>query len=332
MKKTFLSLLAVMLMFVFASSAFAVDARDGIPAPPGTVVLVNYYQYISGHKYYWDGKKASKLPGASGALGDVGDNYDINSTLWTFRPTYYGKVGAFPWVITAFFTWGDKEGTATTGTGFLPASSGGLTPFTGENQVGLHAKTQGMADLRVAAGIWPYSNYATKTHVVTLLYVTAPTGEYQNQRVLGNAPFNMGTNWWSFQPEFGIIKGFGPFYVQLLGGAFFYTDNDDFGANSGTFKKEPNYYGELHLSYDITPKFWVASSFFYMYGGRTKSVTPAGATTDNHDLAQDWTLELAAQYRVLPEMAVLLATKPKLHTENGSDAAANIFIKISYFF
>jgi len=29
---------------------------------------------------------------------------------------------------------------------------------------------------------------------------------------------------------------------------------------------------------------------------------------------------------------VMFATKPKLHTENGSDASANIYIKISYFF
>ncbi len=113
----------------------------------------------------------------------------------------------------------------------------------------------------------------------------------------------------------------------MLGGLF-YTDNSDYGAAGRTYKKEPNYYGELHLSYDVNPKFWVAASAYAMYGGRTK-VEGVG---DNYDLQQDWTLGLAAQYRVLPEMAVMFATKPKLHTENGSDAAANIYIKISYFF
>ena len=297
MKKILLSVFALMLTFMFASVSFALDARDGIPAPPGTFVLVNYYQYLSGHKQYKDGKKIS-------------DNYDVNSTIWTIRPTYYGKVGQFPWVLTAFFTWGDKEADLSSATTGAPQA---------------HLKAQGMADLRVLAAFWPYSNYQTKFHVVTGLYVTAPTGDYQNNRVLG---FNMGANWWSFQPELGFIKGFGPFYVQVVGGAYFYTDNSDYGAAGRTYKKEPNYYGEAHFSYDVNPKFWIAATAYYMYGGRTK-VEGVG---DNYDLQQDWTLGLAAQYRILPEMAVMFATKPKIHTENGSDAAANIYIKISYFF
>jgi hypothetical protein len=55
------------------------------------------------------------------------------------------------------------------------------------------------------------------------LRVVAPLGQYDNDKLV-----NIGTNRWSFKPEIGFSKAFGPWTVEFTPGVTFYTDNGDF--------------------------------------------------------------------------------------------------------
>ena len=55
---------------------------------------------------------------------------------------------------------------------------------------------------------------------------------------------------------------------EPTGAAEFFEDNDDWGNE--TLKQDPLYTVELHVSYDISPAWWMAADYYYHGGGETK--------------------------------------------------------------
>ncbi|HWX14982.1 MAG TPA: transporter, partial [Chthoniobacterales bacterium] len=95
------------------------------------------------------------------------------------------------------------------------------------------------------------------------LRVTAPLGQYDAEKLV-----NIGTNRWSFKPEIGFSKAFGPWTVELAPGVTFYTDNGDFFGGK-TRQVAPLYAVQSGLSYTFVPGGWVALNAGYFKGGRT---------------------------------------------------------------
>ena len=79
---------------------------------------------------------------------------------------------------------------------------------------------------------------------------------------------NIGTNRWSFKPEIGFSKAFGPWTVELAPGVTFYTDNRDFFGGR-TREVAPLYAAQLGLIYTFAPSGWVALNAAYFKGART---------------------------------------------------------------
>jgi Putative MetA-pathway of phenol degradation len=78
----------------------------------------------------------------------------------------------------------------------------------------------------------------------------------------------VGTNRWSFKPELGLSKAWGPLTLEAAAGVTFYTANDDFfGGKRRT--QEPLYSLQGHLSYNFRPGLWVGLDGTYYTGGRT---------------------------------------------------------------
>jgi hypothetical protein len=65
--------------------------------------------------------------------------------------------------------------------------------------------------------------------------VSAPLGEHDDTKLL-----NIGSNRWSFRPELGISKAWGPWTVEIAPSVTFFTDNADF-FNGKTFAQAPLY-------------------------------------------------------------------------------------------
>lgn len=95
------------------------------------------------------------------------------------------------------------------------------------------------------------------------LRVTAPLGQYNYDKLV-----NIGTNRWSFKPEIGLSKAFGPWTVELTPGITFFTDNGDFFGGK-TRQVAPLVAVQAGVSYTFAPGSWLALSGGYFVGSRT---------------------------------------------------------------
>ena len=78
---------------------------------------------------------------------------------------------------------------------------------------------------------------------------------------------NIGTNRWSFKPEIGLSKTFGPVTLELVPSVTFFTDNDDFLGRHGS-SKDPLYAVQGHAIYHTRFGLWAAFDVTYYRGGR----------------------------------------------------------------
>ena len=93
--------------------------------------------------------------------------------------------------------------------------------------------------------------------------VTAPLGQYDSDKLV-----NIGTNRWSFKPEIGISKTWGPVTLELAPSVTFYTANDDF-LGSRKLERDPLYGVQGHVIYHTRHGLWAAIDATYYAGGRT---------------------------------------------------------------
>jgi Putative MetA-pathway of phenol degradation len=108
-----------------------------------------------------------------------------------------------------------------------------------------------------------FPTYRQDIIVGASLQVTAPLGQYDSTKLL-----NVGTNRWSFKPELGVSKAWGPVILELIPAITFFTKNDDFFGGK-TLEQDPIYSVQGHLIYQISPAFWAALNATYYAGGRT---------------------------------------------------------------
>lgn len=112
-----------------------------------------------------------------------------------------------------------------------------------------------------------YAAYRAAAEVETLvsagLGVQLPTGDYMNDKLI-----NLGTNRFTFRPQFGVTHKRGKWSTEVTGIVALYTDNDDF-FNGNKLEQEPIYIVHGHLIYDFRPGVWAGLSAGYNYGGKS---------------------------------------------------------------
>ncbi len=117
-----------------------------------------------------------------------------------------------------------------------------------------------------------FASYRQDLIVGASLQVSAPLGQYDNSKLL-----NLGNNRWSFRPELGISKAWGPWTFEVAPSVTIFSDNTDFfGGN--TFAQAPIYAVQAHLLYTFQSGIWMAIDGLYFAGGRT---TLNGVKSDN---------------------------------------------------
>ncbi|HZF24643.1 MAG TPA: transporter [Steroidobacteraceae bacterium] len=108
--------------------------------------------------------------------------------------------------------------------------------------------------------------FATRTRGPAMgasLSVVAPTGEYFPDKLI-----NIGGNRWSLKPEIGITWPIGGWYLELTGGIWLFTDNDDFFGGV-VREQDPLSTYQANVSYTFRPRLWLAAGWTYYTGGRT---------------------------------------------------------------
>ena len=146
-----------------------------------------------------------------------------------------------------------------------------------------HGESSGLGDITVMGvmslmGAPAYNNqefasYVPETIVDLLLAVTAPTGEYDEDKII-----NLGTNRWSVRVGAPIMHFFsaGPgnsTTLEVQPSVTFFTDNDD-----ASLEQDPIYKIEAHVTHDFNMMLWGSVDAMYTTGGET---TVNGIEKDN---------------------------------------------------
>lgn len=152
-----------------------------------------------------------------------------------------------------------------------------------------------------------FRDYQQNFVLGTSIAVTAPLGQYDSTKLV-----NIGLNRWSFKPELGMSKTFGPLIIELAGAATLYTDNDD--AFGFRLEQDPLYSVQAHLVYTFPRQIWMALDGTYYTGGQ---VTLGGDEKDN---ALDNTrLGLTVAFPVNKFHSIKLYASSGVSTRTGSD-------------
>jgi hypothetical protein len=122
-----------------------------------------------------------------------------------------------------------------------------------------------------ALSLREFSSYHRDLIVGVTLRVTAPSGQYYASKFV-----NIGTNRWSFAPELGFSKAFGPWTLEVAPSVTFFTDNDEW-LGTRSRHQNPLFSTQGHLIYNFNEKLWTALDGTYYTGGRTS----VNGTLDN---------------------------------------------------
>lgn len=114
-----------------------------------------------------------------------------------------------------------------------------------------------------ALSVKEFAGYRQDLTVGVSLQVSAPLGQYDNNKLL-----NLGNNRWSFKPEIGISKAWGPWTLEFTPSATIYTDNTDF-YNGNTLAQAAIYSVQTHIIYSFRSGIWLGLGGTYFTGGRT---------------------------------------------------------------
>jgi hypothetical protein len=111
-----------------------------------------------------------------------------------------------------------------------------------------------------------FATYTPETTVAFSMTVSAPTGQYSPDRLL-----NLGSNRWSFKPEFAVSMPFGPeqsWEADVYVNAYFFSDNTEYHGRE-VLRQDPLPGVELHLSHDFTHTLWASIDLRYAFRGYT---------------------------------------------------------------
>jgi hypothetical protein len=110
-----------------------------------------------------------------------------------------------------------------------------------------------------------YVAYRVSTEVETIvgagMSVQLPTGDYMDDKLI-----NLGTNRFTFRPQFGVVHTRGKWSTEATGTVALYSNNNDF-FNNKKLEQDPLYIIHGHLIYTFRPGLWAGASAGYDYGG-----------------------------------------------------------------
>jgi hypothetical protein len=162
-----------------------------------------------------------------------------------------------------------------------------------------------------ALSVKDFAGYRQDLIVGVSLQVSAPLGQYDNSKLL-----NLGNNRWSFRPELGISKAWGPWTCEVAPSATFFTDNTDFLLGNN-FAQAPIYVLQGHVLYTFRSGMWIALDGIYFTGGHT---TLNGVRNDNEQRNTRAGFTLAVP--IDRNNSLKLSASTGISTRTGSDFSA----------
>ena len=153
-----------------------------------------------------------------------------------------------------------------------------------------------------------FAGYKQDLIVGVSLQVSAPLGQYDDTKLL-----NLGNNRWSFRPELGISKAWGPWTVEIVPSVTVFTDNPEF-FNGKTFAQAPLYMVRGHVIHNFASGAWISLDGLYFTGLRT---TVDGVKGDNEQAQVRAGMTLALP--IDRQNSVKFHASTGLYTRTGSE-------------
>ena len=153
-----------------------------------------------------------------------------------------------------------------------------------------------------------FANYKQDLIVGVSLQVSAPLGQYDDTKLL-----NLGNNRWSFRPEFGISKAWGPLTVEVAPSVTFFTDNPDF-FNDNKFEQAPLYLVRGSIIHNFPNRVWASLDGSYFKGART-TVNDVKSDNEQENVRAGVTLGLP----VGRQNSIKFNASTGLYTRTGSE-------------
>ena len=153
-----------------------------------------------------------------------------------------------------------------------------------------------------------FANYKQDLIVGVSLQVSAPLGQYDDSKLL-----NLGSNRWSFRPELGISKAWGPWTFEVAPSVTFFTDNPDF-FNGKKFEQAPLYMVRGSVIHNFANGIWVSLDGTYFQGART-TVNGVEGDNEQENARAGVTLALPVDRR----NSIKFTASTGLYTRTGSE-------------
>ena len=167
--------------------------------------------------------------------------------------------------------WGDFEGTV--GGVFRTRSPSGFA----DPRIRLSVNLLGAP----ALALKEFASYRPKTIVGVSAQVVVPVGQYDATKAI-----NLGANRWAFRAESGLSHVWKRWFLEAVGGAWFFTKNSDYYGKS-TVSQQPLLFVKADAIYNFRKRgLWAAFSYGLATGGETSiNGAPAANLQTNNRLA-----------------------------------------------
>jgi hypothetical protein len=184
----------------------------------------------------------------------TGAKFDLNQGAITYT-RYFGLLDHFAWAEASLPIAGLAGSISGT-------NISGSTTGAGDSSYQLGILLKGGPALSASE----FEGYRPGTSVGASLSVTAPTGRYDENKLL-----NLGAARWSLKPEVGVSHPFGREQKWVLDGyanVYFFTDNTRYRGIE-ILKQRPLPGLEAHLSYSFNDSVWASVDTRYSFRGDT---------------------------------------------------------------
>ena len=172
-----------------------------------------------------------------------------------------------------------------------------------------------------ALSVEQFEQYQPTTTLGLSLTMTAPTGSYQSNKIL-----NLGSDRWSFKPEFAWSHPFGreqKWELDAYANVSFYTDNTSYHGKE-ILRQDPLPAIEGHLSYSFTENIWASFDTRYSFRGTTAvDGVPQGNAQQNFILGTEMNVSLNPRNTLIFEFAKALV-------HNNGPAVTGFSVRYDY--
>lgn len=108
-----------------------------------------------------------------------------------------------------------------------------------------------------------FASYRGKTLLGASIQVIAPLGQYDPTKLI-----NLGSNRWSFRPEVGLSRAVRKWFLEMAGGVWLFTENNDFFGGQ-RLEQSPLYFIKGDVVYNFRRGLWLSFNFGLANGGET---------------------------------------------------------------